>query len=61
MNVDRKCLGAGCFADLWAWESGCKILKMKIFIILVNVTYAASLNELASYVEDDIRGVLISP
>jgi hypothetical protein len=53
MNADRKCLGAGRFRDLWAWESGWKILQMKIFIIFVTVTYEASLNEIASYVGDD--------
>jgi len=53
MNADRKCLGAGYFGDLWAWESGWKILQMKMFIILITATYEASLNEIFSCVGDD--------
>jgi hypothetical protein len=55
MNADRQCWGVGCFGDMWAWESGWKILQMKIFIILVPPTYKASLNELALYVGEDIH------
>ena len=47
------CLVAGCFGGLWAWDSGWKILKTKIFIILVTATCEASLIELASYVGVD--------
>jgi hypothetical protein len=54
MNVDRHCWGMGCFGDLWVWESGWKILQMKIFIILVTAASEASLIELASYMGDDI-------
>jgi hypothetical protein len=54
MNADRHCWVMGYFGDLWAWESGWKILQMKIFIILVTAASEASLNELASYMGDDI-------
>lgn len=54
MNANRKCLGTGCFEDLWTWECGWKILEINIFIILDTAIYEASLNEFASYVKDDI-------